>query len=427
MKADHQTSPAVARSGAALALRPVDESGVDDALRLAAIVFHDHPADEIRERHRELLLRCERFGAYDGDRLVGFLAALPLSLSVPGGELPCAGVTFVCVLPTHRRRGVLTALMGELWRAGARQGRPLAALWAADAAIYGRFGFAFATSGMTVEIDSDRPLGLRVEADPRPLRLLEGPDAREVVAPLHERSRAARAGRPRRDGWWWDTLVLPEQDEEDDELGPPLVVVLGDVDAEEPPAGYAVYRTRPGDDDAGSPGLVQVQEFEADGPGAAAALWRYLADIDLTTRVRCWAVPEDDPLPLMAADPGQVRVTQTFGCLWLRLADVRQALLARAWAAPVDLVLQVHDGVLRGNAGRFRLTVGADSAVTYEASDDPADLTLDVRELAACYLGDARLTRFVRAGLATERRPGAARALDAALRTEHLPFTLDEF
>ncbi|MGV9310557.1 hypothetical protein ACWDLG_45005 [Nonomuraea sp. NPDC003727] len=168
-----------------------------------------------------------------------------------------------------------------------------------------------------------------------------------MVAPLYERSRTARAGRLRRDDTWWDTQVLPEKEEEDDELGPPLVVVVGDADASEPPAGYAIYRTRPGNDDTNSPGLVQVQEFEADSAPVAAALWRFLAGIDLTVRVRCWAVPVDDPLPLMAADPDQVRVTQVFGCLWLRLADVRQALLALGRAARPDAA-----GAGRGAAHR---------------------------------------------------------------------------
>ena len=32
---------------------------------------------------------------------------VPFPLTVPGGALPCAGVTVVGVLPSHRRRGLL--------------------------------------------------------------------------------------------------------------------------------------------------------------------------------------------------------------------------------------------------------------------------------------------------------------------------------
>ena len=42
---------------------------------------------------------------------VGFAGAYAFDLSIPGGELPCAGVTWVGVLPTHRRRGILRDFM----------------------------------------------------------------------------------------------------------------------------------------------------------------------------------------------------------------------------------------------------------------------------------------------------------------------------
>ena len=42
-------------------------------------------------------------GAYDGARLVGGGAAYSFDFTVPGGHAPTAGVTWVGVLPTHRR------------------------------------------------------------------------------------------------------------------------------------------------------------------------------------------------------------------------------------------------------------------------------------------------------------------------------------
>ena len=43
--------------------------------------------------------------AFDGDAIVGGAGVFPFELTVPGGQLPCAGVTVVGVLPTHRRQG----------------------------------------------------------------------------------------------------------------------------------------------------------------------------------------------------------------------------------------------------------------------------------------------------------------------------------
>ncbi|AWZ08076.1 MULTISPECIES: GNAT family N-acetyltransferase [unclassified Streptomyces] len=411
-------------------IREVPEADIDRALELAYLVFHDRPDKEGRERHHDVLRHCLRIGAYDGDALVGFMAAHDFRLSVPGADLPCPGLTFVSVAPTHRRRGVLTALMGEVLRRAGAAGSPIAALWASEAAIYGRFGYGSATHGTTIEIDSTRPLALRIGPDRRPLRLVDPADAVAVIGPYHEAARARRAGRPTRTAWRWTEEWLTEEDEEDDELGPPRIIVLGEPGG--PVAGYVLYRTKPESSEptAGSartPGLVQVYELEADTPAVAAALWECVTSLDLTGKVNAWGRPVDDPLLHFAADRDQVRVTEAFPALWLRLVDVAAALTGRSWAAPVELVLELTDVRLPANAGRFRLKAGPDGAA-YEPADGQApDLTLDVRELAACYLGGTRAVELVAAGLVAEHTPGAAAALDAGLRTALLPHTADEF
>ncbi|MFK0217163.1 GNAT family N-acetyltransferase [Streptomyces vinaceus] len=407
-------------------IREVPEADIDRALELAYLVFHDRPEAEGRERHHALLRTCARLGAYDGDALVGFMAAHDFRLSVPGADLPCPGLTFVSVAPTHRRRGVLTALMDEQLRRTGAAGSPIAALWASESAIYGRFGYGSATQGATIEIDSTRPLALRIAPDPRPLRLVDPRDALAVIGPYHEAARAGRPGRPTRDAERWSESWLSEQDEEDEELGPPRIIVLGDPG--EPIAGYVLYRTKHEADGAParSPGLVRVDELEADTPAVAAALWDCLAGLDLTGKVCAWGRPLDDPLLRFAADRDQVRVTAQFPALWLRLVDVRAALTRRSWAAPVEVVLEVADVRLPANAGRYRLKAGPGGAA-YERATAPADLEFDVRDLAACYLGGTRAVELVAAGLVAERTPGAAAALDAALHTPLLPHTADEF
>ncbi|MFD9632961.1 GNAT family N-acetyltransferase [Streptomyces violascens] len=407
-----------------LEFRDVPESDVDRALELWWLVFHDRPDEkEKRAYHRAMVLRCDRVGAYDGEALAGFLVAHRFTLSVPGGELPCPGLTFVSVAPTHRRRGVLSGMIAEVFRRCAGHGRPIVALWASEAAIYGRFGFGAATYGTSVEINSTRPLALRIEADRRPLRLIDPGDAPDELGPYYEATRTRRAGRIARDTRRWRGEWLPETDEDDEELGPPRIVGLGAAD--EPLAGYAVYRTRREDDPA-RPGTVQVAELEADTPAGEAALWNYLAGIDLTGTVRAWGLAPDDPLLLFATDRDQVKAVAEFPALWIRLVDVGAALTARSWAAEAALVLEVRDDRIPANAGRFRLTTSP-HACTYEPTQAPADLTLDVRDLAACYLGGTEVRRLVLAGLVTERTAGAAAALDAALRTTELPHTVDEF
>ncbi|MFB6441492.1 GNAT family N-acetyltransferase [Streptomyces sp. NPDC056411] len=408
-------------------VREIPEADLDQALDLAYLAFHLKPAEQTRTRHRELLRACARVGAYDHGQLAGVAAAHRLTLAVPGGEIPCAAVDFVSVAPTHRRRGTLTGMMTALWQRCAAEGRPLACLWASESAIYGRFGFGSATEAYRFEIDASRPLALRVAPDRRPLRLLDPADAPAVLAPRYDATLAQRAGRFTRDETWWRREVLDLDGCVDPGdlhgFGALRVVVLGAPGEE--PGGYALYRTR-GAGDQG-PGTVSVEELEAESAPAAAALWSYLCSIDLTATVRAEARPADDPLLLLAADRDQVRVTRQEPGLWVRLVDVHAALVARAWAAPVDLVLDLTDTTLPGNAGRFRLTAGPGRDTTWEPTDDAPDLALDVRELSACYLGGSPLRRYVQAGLATAHTPAAVRSLDAALETAWLPFTGDNY
>ncbi|WP_017595987.1 GNAT family N-acetyltransferase [Nocardiopsis potens] len=397
----------------------VPESRLDEALDLAYLAFHEKREEERYRHQRRLLLGCERVGAYDGDALVGLAAAFRFDLSVPGGDLPCAGVSFVCVAPTHRRRGALSGMLGELHRRSAENGRAVSALWASEDVIYGRFGYGTATRGTTIEIDSRTPLRLRIDPDEGPLRLVDPAEAPALIGPYYERTRAERPGRIARTEAWWREEWLPEKDPDEEEAGPPRVVVLG-----EPITGYALYRVKDLGEDRRPE--VRLDDLEADTPAGAAALWRYLASIDLTDKVRAWNRPADDPLLLFAADRDRVRVTATAPELRLRLLDPGAALRARSWAAPVDLVLDVRDGHLPGNAGRHRLAASPDGC-SYTPAEGPADLALDVRDLASCYLGDTRAADLLRAGLLTEHTPGAAAALDAALRTESLPHTADDF
>ena len=92
--------------------------------------------------------RSPRFDAAlpDGGA-VGTTGVYSLRMAVPGAVLPVAGVTAVSVLPTHRRRGVLRSLMRrQLADIAARGEEPIAALWASETPIYGRYGYGRASS-----------------------------------------------------------------------------------------------------------------------------------------------------------------------------------------------------------------------------------------------------------------------------------------
>src|SRR5436853_6757626 len=106
--------------------------------------FGRFPDEEMLDRWTQLLELERMHAAFDGDEIVGGAGAYTYDFTVPGGSLPCGGVTVVGVYPTHRRRGALRAMMDAQLRDIHERGEPIAALWASEETIYGRFGYGLA-------------------------------------------------------------------------------------------------------------------------------------------------------------------------------------------------------------------------------------------------------------------------------------------
>jgi predicted acetyltransferase len=193
------------------------------------------------------------------------------------------------------------------------------------------------------------------------------------------------------------------------------------------PRGYALYSAKDTWSDFLPENALTVRELMATDPAASGALYTDLLSRDLTTEFRLPMRPVDDPLLYQLADPRRTRAT-VLDTLWVRLIDVPRALAGRRYASPVDVVLEVRDELLPANAGRWRLTTARDGdtgqglAASCEPATGAADLTLDVTDLGAAYLGGTRLGALAGADLVTELRPGAVRALSAALAWDPAPW-----
>jgi len=97
----------------------------------------DMPREDLEEWVK-VLEHDRSFGAVSSDpssQVLGFATAVPFRLTVPGGEVPVAGITGVAVRPDQRRRGLLTALMRRLIDDARSRREPAAVLWASEATI----------------------------------------------------------------------------------------------------------------------------------------------------------------------------------------------------------------------------------------------------------------------------------------------------
>lgn len=174
-------------------------------------------------------------------------------------------------------------------------------------------------------------------------------------------------------------------------------------------------------------GEVEILELEAAGSTARAALWRFLFDLDLIRRFRAYGVAVDEPLRFLLSDPRAMTTTLT-DSTYVRIVDLPKALAGRCYGADLDVVVQVTDHLLEHNDGLFRIQVETGQpARVAEAGSRRPDVSLGVRELGSIYLGGVPLTALQRAGLVTERTPGAVAAMSMAFDWPIKPFCPDGF
>ena len=334
--------------------------------------------------------------AFDGSDIVATAGAFTFEMSVPGGRLPTAGVTYVGVRATHRRRGLLSTMMRNQLHDIHRRGEPIAALWASEAAIYGRFGYGVASQLHRIEIDRvDATVRNDVADDPSlRLRLVTPGD---VVADIEQIELALvdrRPGQFVRDKRWIDGLVA---DPKSRHGGMSSLRAILAYDGDDP-VGYALYRSK---NDAVRPHMLpdgQVIVFAHAGltPAADVALARALLSLDLMRRIRWWNRPTDTSLSHLLTDARQARTT-VLDALHVRIVDLPAALEGRRYSSSVDVVLEVDDPICDWNTGRWHLHGDSDH-VRCSRTDAEATLRLSMEDLGAVYLGGTTLTTLAEAG-----------------------------
>lgn len=375
--------------------------------------FGNAPTEENVRRFARVL-RPERMHLAEEDgQVVGGASAFEFQLTVPGAVVPCAGVTIVGVLPTHTRRGILTALMRAQLDDAHERGEPVAALWASEETIYGRYGYGMAALSGEVEIQRVHGAFRRAPEHGGSFRLLSHDEALEAIPPVYARVAAETPGMFARPREWWEARALHDSEFRRDGAGEMVRVVL-ERDGEG--LAYAIYRLRMDFEAGSSTGEVRVLEAMGVSPEATAGIWRYLIDVDWMERVQAELLPVDHPLFLLLAEPRRMRF-RVGDSLWLRLIDVGAAIAARSLEG--DVVLEVADAFCPWNGARYSL----DGAKTMEG----ADLRLDVSDLASVYLGGFTFAQLQRARLVEEMRPGAVARADTAFRTDRAPWCPEIF
>lgn len=353
------------------------------------------------------------FGA--GPMPVATYASLDKTLNAGRELLPLRMITDVTTSATHRRQGLLRRMIEDDLADAVAAGVPIAALTAAEATIYGRWGFGPATFREGVEVDTTPGFGFRDFVDPGRVEQVEPADAwphvKAVFDTFHARQRGSVA---------WPS---PYEDMHTGAWDPGVgganrkLRAAVHLDATGAVDGFVLWK--PGEDNT-----VKVDEMATLTPQAQLALWSFLGGMDRVAKVTFNLFHPDDPLMWALTDLNRVRTTEVKEFLWLRVLDVPRCLGARPWSADGSVVVEVDDP--QGHAaGRFTVTADGGVATVTRTDDDP-DVRLTAETLGSLYLGAVPVRLLHRAGR-LDGSEGAVRRLAAMADLTEPAYSLTGF
>ena len=343
---------------------------------------------------------------YDGPDLVAESGAWTFDVTVPGGAfVPAAGITFVAVSASHRRRGLLRLMMGELLDDAVERQEPLAVLSASESSIYERFGFGLGTYRTKLVVEPHR-VRFRTSSAPtascasptpsRPARRCPR-STTACAGSVRARCRATTGGgtscsgtRPgtRQGGTAMQYAVHPD--------------------------GYVSYRVA-NEQTGGFPAnRVMIRELVAVTPDGAR--------VAVAGAARPGSRRQRDVHPLLARRPAAVarrrprarsRRRASWDDTWVRLlARAAAPWRARRYLTEDRFVLELVDAFCPAIGGRFELDGGPDGAACRRTTAEP-DLVMDIarprvavprRRAGRPTLAAGRADRGAHAGRAAARR-----------------------
>ena len=314
-------------------------------------------------------------------------AAFPFTIRANGRAMSMAGISVVGTRPEYRRRGLLRQIMTRAFAEQRERGQSVAGLWASQAAIYQRYGFAPAGMNREYAIDT---VDIALMSEPsqdtysvsrhRPMAVLD--DIREVYKIFI----AKRTGYLHRGKALWLNAVLSEEGGSAAD-GPVYVALAGPKGS---PQGYAVYTLRAGQvRHASRPQEIKIRDFAWLNMGAARSLWQFFARHDLVGRVSWANAPLDDPAQSLMMEPRMLHSRDSEGTWW-RIVDVAGALSQRGYDHENRLVLGIAgDDLAPWNNGTWRIDTPGypEEEAKVTATDDVPDIQLSIRALAGLYSG----------------------------------------
>jgi predicted acetyltransferase len=406
-------------SGEDVQIRAARADEMDQFGALAAYAYAgavgDGPDNMVARNNRPEWTLC---GFVDG-RMATSYSCIPLTMRCNGRAVAVGGVSAVGTLPEYRRRGLLRRITVQSFADMRERGQSIAALWASQAAIYQRYGYALASAQLGYTLDSvDIGFGDGDGGSARMVRV-HGDAGLAIIKQIYIDFVTVRSGYLHRAQPLWLNNALSVSDA----TGPAYIAVAY---ADDKPVGYVVYHLRDGKvAHATRAQEIVVRDLVWLTHDAYRSLWSWLARHDLVGRIVWARAPVDDPAMELFVEPRLLHAQIRDG-IWLRIVDVAQALTARGYDCEGRLTLEIApDSLAPWNAGRYVLDCSAQGAQV-STTTQRADIVLPVKSLASLFSGYRTARQLQQWGL-LEGDDAAVALATRIFATRYAPHCPDTF
>ena len=352
-------------------------------------------------------------------KLVSSFTAIPFTMRANGNAVALAGVSTVGTQPEYRRQGLLRRIQTQAFADMRDRGQSVAALWASQAAIYQRYGYAMTTVLRSYHVDTT-DIGFHDGVwGSGCVERLSVNDAFDVIKSIYIRFVENRTCYLHRSKALW----LQNAMEEIEGQGPIHAGVH--YDEEGKADGYIIYTLRANKVDHATRGQeIIIRDMAWLSMDGYRSMWEWLKRHDLVGRVSYKTAAADDPAVELFAEPRLLHGVDHEG-IWLRVVDATGALGDRAYSSEGEITIGLTDDPLTPwNNRSIRLEASPEGA--HVTSSKSADLQTSAKALASLYSG-FRTARQLRAWGLIEGEDHVIDTADRLFASSHAPHCPDHF
>lgn len=365
------------------------------------------------------------YGVLDDGHWVAGSGAFSLEATLPMGvTVPTAGVSMIGVEPTHRRRGILTRMIRQLHADADVHGEPLVMLTASETSIYRRFGYGIAGEVAHLIVDTaalvfDPPL-----QDNGSFTMFDAETDGPTLVRIHDRARLAHPGWVSLTTGMWSQITADLEFLHGDRT--PLRGVIH-RDPAGRPDGYATWRIKSrSEPDRLAGNTLFLEHLSTSDPQVEAALWAFVASIDLVTAIEWIVGPPAPSIRWRLVEPRRLRTAAVTDMTWARILDVAAVLSARTYAIGRELTVAVTDELHPERGGVFHLA-NPGGCERIDVPLSAADVGLDTADLASVVMGSVSPSALHAVGRLTAGNTGTLALADAMFMTPLRPWCPIEF